>query len=231
MALGKLKFYCTVCKKQCRDENDYRNHIQTPQHQRMLSVLHNDPEKLVNEFSKQFKKGFVAVLSKRYRDRTVNANRVYNEYIQDKHHVHMTSTKWVTLSSFCKDLAKEENGITITPSAIGYDIKYVKVSKSLERQRKKQELLKKQDILRISKLEAEEKLKLRERRRIAAKKALEYSEKRRLLLSRQREAEEQRRKLGIEDSESGSTEEGSDFDDIFDVSKNDKQYHFADPFA
>ncbi|GKT35521.1 hypothetical protein ADUPG1_008667 [Aduncisulcus paluster] len=181
-----------------------------------MYMLHNDPEKLVNEFSKQFKKGFVAVLSKRYRDRTVNANRVYNEYIQDKHHVHMTSTKWVTLSSFCKDLAKEENGITITPSAIGYDIKYVKVSKSLERQRKKQELLKKQDILRISKLEAEEKLKLRERRRIAAKKALEYSEKRRLLLSRQREAEEQRRKLGIEDSESGSTEEGSDFDDIFD---------------
>ena len=34
----------------------------------------------------------------------VFANAVYQEYIRDKNHVHMNSTKWVTLSGYCKYL-------------------------------------------------------------------------------------------------------------------------------
>lgn len=34
------------------------------------------------------------------------ANRVYQEYIQDKHHIHMNATRWVTLAGFCKYMGR-----------------------------------------------------------------------------------------------------------------------------
>jgi hypothetical protein len=37
----------------------------------------------------------------------IEAHKVYNEYIQDKHHVHMNSTKWITLSEYVKHLGRE----------------------------------------------------------------------------------------------------------------------------
>ena len=36
----------------------------------------------------------------------VKANNVYQEYIQDKHHLHMNSTRWVTLTEFIKHLGR-----------------------------------------------------------------------------------------------------------------------------
>ena len=35
------------------------------------------------------------------------AKDVYNEFIADRHHVHMNSTKWLTLSEFVKYLGRE----------------------------------------------------------------------------------------------------------------------------
>jgi DNA/RNA-binding protein KIN17 len=37
----------------------------------------------------------------------IEAHKVYNEYIQDKHHVHMNSTKWLTLTEYVKYLGRE----------------------------------------------------------------------------------------------------------------------------
>ena len=37
----------------------------------------------------------------------VSAKNVYNEYIQDRHHIHMNSTKWLTLTEFVKYLGRE----------------------------------------------------------------------------------------------------------------------------
>ena len=34
------------------------------------------------------------------------AQVVYNEYIADRHHVHMNSTKWLTLSEFVQHLGE-----------------------------------------------------------------------------------------------------------------------------
>lgn len=36
----------------------------------------------------------------------VKANQVYQEFIQDKHHLHMNSTRWVTLTEFIKHLGR-----------------------------------------------------------------------------------------------------------------------------
>lgn len=36
----------------------------------------------------------------------MRANQVYQEYIADKNHLHMNSTRWVTLSEFVKHLGR-----------------------------------------------------------------------------------------------------------------------------
>lgn len=42
-----------------------------------------------------------------YNTKRVQANAVYQEYIQDKNHIHMNATKWITLTEFVKHLGKE----------------------------------------------------------------------------------------------------------------------------
>ena len=42
----------------------------------------------------------------RFGTKRVKANQVYQEYIQDKHHLHMNSTRWVTLTEFIKHLGR-----------------------------------------------------------------------------------------------------------------------------
>lgn len=76
----------------------------------------------IAEFSKQFQSEWVSLLRTRHSTNRVRANAVYNEYIQDKHHVHMNSTRWVTLSGFVMTLGKagivkvdeDEKGLWVT---------------------------------------------------------------------------------------------------------------------
>ena len=76
----------------------------------------------ISDFSKQFQYEFLTLLRTRHNTQRVRANAVYNEYIQDKHHVHMNSTRWVTLSGFIMTIGKEgtvkvdedEKGLWIT---------------------------------------------------------------------------------------------------------------------
>ena len=45
--------------------------------------------------------------SRRHPNVRIEAHKVYNEYIQDKHHIHMNSTKWLTLTEYVKYLGRE----------------------------------------------------------------------------------------------------------------------------
>jgi DNA/RNA-binding protein KIN17 len=47
-----------------------------------------------------------ALHSIRFTTNRVKANNVYQEYIQDKHHLHMNSTRWVSLTEFIKHLGR-----------------------------------------------------------------------------------------------------------------------------
>jgi len=42
----------------------------------------------------------------RFGTKRVRVNQVYQEYIADKHHLHMNSTRWVTLTEFTKHLGR-----------------------------------------------------------------------------------------------------------------------------
>ncbi len=71
-----------------------------------MALFAENPHKLMDEFSDDFEKTFLDLLSRRFGTRRVAANIVYNEYIADKEHLHMNSTMFETLTGFVKYLGR-----------------------------------------------------------------------------------------------------------------------------
>ncbi|KAI5123141.1 hypothetical protein M0805_000844 [Coniferiporia weirii] len=104
--LQRLRWYCQVCQKQCRDENGFKCHAQSESHLRQMLVVGENAGTHISSYSSEFQSDFVTLLSRRFGTKRVHANRVYQEFIQDKHHMHMNATRWVTLSEFVKHLGR-----------------------------------------------------------------------------------------------------------------------------
>lgn len=105
--LQKLAFYCQVCEKQMRDQNGFRQHCASEPHVRMMLLVGERPARAIHDFSARFRQDFLQLLRTAHGEKRVSANRFYQEYIQDKSHVHMNATHWKTLSQFCKSLGRE----------------------------------------------------------------------------------------------------------------------------
>uniref|UniRef100_A0A9J2PRM0 DNA/RNA-binding protein Kin17 WH-like domain-containing protein n=1 Tax=Ascaris lumbricoides TaxID=6252 RepID=A0A9J2PRM0_ASCLU len=98
--LQKLRWFCQMCQKQCRDQNGFKCHLMSEAHQRQLLLFAENPDTYLKEYSEQFEKAFLTVLRNTFGTKRVRANEVYQEYIRDKMHVHMNSTTWHTLTNF-----------------------------------------------------------------------------------------------------------------------------------
>lgn len=91
-------------------------------HQRQMLLVAANPSKFVHNYSDDFKKEFLSLLSRRHGTKRVFANKVYQEYIAHKEHIHMNATKWNSLSEFCKQMGRDgilrvdetERGLHIT---------------------------------------------------------------------------------------------------------------------
>ena len=105
--LQKLKFYCQMCQKQCRDANGFKCHTSSEAHQRQLLLFAENPNKYLGSYSDDFLKDWLYLLRTRFGTRRVLANTVYQEYIKEKDHIHMNSTRWVTLSGLCKWMGRK----------------------------------------------------------------------------------------------------------------------------
>lgn len=105
--LQRLRWYCQVCEKQCRDANGFKMHTQSESHVRQMLVVGEDPKKFINDYSKQFQSDFLLLLRTGHGEKQINMNRFYQEYIANKEHIHMNSTKWPSLTEFAKHLGRE----------------------------------------------------------------------------------------------------------------------------
>ncbi|KAK2971303.1 hypothetical protein RJ640_001329 [Escallonia rubra] len=105
--LQKLRWYCQMCQKQCRDENGFKCHCMSESHQRQMEVFGQNPHRIVDGYSEEFESSFLDHMKRSHRFSRIAATVVYNEYIADRHHVHMNSTEWATLTEFVKHLGKE----------------------------------------------------------------------------------------------------------------------------
>lgn len=104
--LQKLRWYCQMCQKQCRDENGFKCHCMSESHQRQMQVFGLNPNRVVGGYSEEFESAFLDHMRRSHRFSRVAATVVYNEYISDRHHVHMNSTQWATLTEFVKYLGR-----------------------------------------------------------------------------------------------------------------------------
>ncbi|KAI3387587.1 hypothetical protein SNEBB_001038 [Seison nebaliae] len=122
--LQKLKWFCQMCQKQCRDDNGFKCHIQSESHQRQLLTFTENPGRFLDEFSRTFHQSYLTTLKHRFGTKRVHANLIYQEFIKDRFHVHMNSTKWYTLTGYIKWLGKE--GICLVDETDkGWFIQYI----------------------------------------------------------------------------------------------------------
>ncbi|RDW89497.1 hypothetical protein BP6252_01529 [Coleophoma cylindrospora] len=105
--LQRLRWYCQVCERQMRDENGFKMHTQSETHVRQMLLVGEDPKKYIEDYSNQFKRDFLQLLRTSHGEKQVNLNHFYQEYIANKEHVHMNSTKWPSLTEFAKYVGRE----------------------------------------------------------------------------------------------------------------------------
>lgn len=105
--LQRLRWYCQVCEKQCRDANGFKMHTQSEGHVRQMLVVGEDPKKYINQYSDEFLKDFLQLLKTGHGEKQVQINHFYQEYIANKEHIHMNATKWPSLTEFAKYLGRE----------------------------------------------------------------------------------------------------------------------------
>ncbi|ODV79013.1 uncharacterized protein CANTADRAFT_6204 [Suhomyces tanzawaensis NRRL Y-17324] len=105
--LQKLKFYCQICEKQCRDANGFKNHLAAPSHHFRVKELSDSGRggQVIENYSAQLRSAFLRLLRINHGTKKINANKFYQEYIlSDRDHIHMNSTKWSSLTAFVKFL-------------------------------------------------------------------------------------------------------------------------------
>eukprot|EP00598_Pedospumella_elongata_P000979 CAMPEP_0184975620 /NCGR_PEP_ID=MMETSP1098-20130426/6823_1 /TAXON_ID=89044 /ORGANISM="Spumella elongata, Strain CCAP 955/1" /LENGTH=445 /DNA_ID=CAMNT_0027498379 /DNA_START=194 /DNA_END=1531 /DNA_ORIENTATION=+ len=93
-------------------------------HLRQMRVFAENPNSVLDEFSSEFERGYLETLNQLHGTKRVKANKVYQEYIQDKHHIHMNATIWTTLTGFCMHLGKESKAI-VDETEKGWFIQYI----------------------------------------------------------------------------------------------------------
>lgn len=102
--LQKLRFYCQVCNKQCRDQNGFKSHVKSPSHLKNISTVTQDD---ILEFTKLFEENFLNTLKTNHGEKKIAVNKLYNEIIKDRDHIHMNATSFKSLIGFIKYLSKE----------------------------------------------------------------------------------------------------------------------------
>ncbi|NXA71604.1 KIN17 protein, partial [Thryothorus ludovicianus] len=143
--LQKLRWYCQMCQKQCRDENGFKCHCMSESHQRQLLLASENPQQFMDYFSEEFRNDFLELLRRRFGTKRVHNNIVYNEYISHREHIHMNATQWETLTDFTKWLGREGLcKVDMTPK--GWYIQYIDRDPETIRRQQKQERKKKQDL-------------------------------------------------------------------------------------
>ena len=79
-------------------------HMKSESHLRQMKVFADNPDQIISQYSKQFEKAFLDVLSHGHGTKRVAINKVYKEYISHKEHVSVLSLLYINLliyRSYC----------------------------------------------------------------------------------------------------------------------------------
>merc|ERR1712037_142285 len=93
-------------------------------HIRQLQMFNENPAAFVDKYSQDFLEGYTSLLRLRFNGRRVHSNEAYKEYIQERHHIHMYSTIWETLTEFVNWLG-QNNICKIDHTEKGWFVTYI----------------------------------------------------------------------------------------------------------
>lgn len=101
--------------------------------QRVLMV----PAAVIDGYSEEFESSFLEHLRRNHPSTRVAAQGLYNEFIADKHHIHMNSTKWLTLTDFVKYLGRTGK-CKVDQTEKGWHLVYIKkdIEEELQEERR-----------------------------------------------------------------------------------------------
>ncbi|KAK4127487.1 hypothetical protein N657DRAFT_641489 [Parathielavia appendiculata] len=105
--LTRLRWYCQICEKACRDENAFKMHCQSESHMRRALEAGQNFKSVQEEYSKQFLHEFISLLKTAHGEKSIHANKFYQEVIARRDHVHLNATRWHSLTDFVKHIARE----------------------------------------------------------------------------------------------------------------------------
>ena len=97
---------------------------------RQMKIFSDNAGGLLDQFSKEFETTYLSMLKMRHGTKRVNANNVYQEVIQDRHHLHMNATKWVTLTDFVQYLGKQGKCV-VEETERGWYIQYIERNEAI----------------------------------------------------------------------------------------------------
>jgi len=69
--LQKLRWYCQMCEKQCRDANGFKNHCESENHQRNMILYSQKAGQFTDQFSREFESAFVDIIKRRARSERI----------------------------------------------------------------------------------------------------------------------------------------------------------------
>uniref|UniRef100_A0AC34QTV5 DNA/RNA-binding protein Kin17 WH-like domain-containing protein n=1 Tax=Panagrolaimus sp. JU765 TaxID=591449 RepID=A0AC34QTV5_9BILA len=132
--LQKLKWFCQMCNKQCRDQNGFKCHLTSESHQRQLLLFAENSNSYLRQFSSEFESLFLRLLRTTFGTKRVRANEVYQEVIKDKGHVHMNATVWHTLTGFVLHLG-DSGKCKVDQGEKGWYVQYIDQEEEIRKEK------------------------------------------------------------------------------------------------
>ena len=77
--LQRLRWWCELCQKQCRDENGFKQHATSEGHLRNMQLYAHNPKKFQDQFSMEFKNNFLRELSRRHSTNRIKVKKKEEE--------------------------------------------------------------------------------------------------------------------------------------------------------
>ncbi|KAK4179055.1 putative KIN, antigenic determinant of recA protein [Triangularia setosa] len=105
--LTRLRWFCQICEKACRDENAFKMHCQSESHTRRALSVGQNIKQVTDDYSRAFQQEFISLLKTSHGEKEIHANKFYQEVIAKKDHVHLNATKWHSLTEFVKYIGRE----------------------------------------------------------------------------------------------------------------------------
>ena len=95
-----------------------------------MKIFSDNAGGILDKYSKEFEKSYLATLRMRHGTKRVNANNIYQELISDKQHIHMNATHWATLTDFVQYLGKTGKCV-VEETERGWFVSYIERDASI----------------------------------------------------------------------------------------------------